>query len=177
MTELLVTAFILGCLSLARRPLARRRNERLRAEAIGDAVPEVIEIVAVVVGSGGTIHEALRVLCTAGPTSIKPSLEALESRLRAGQPLAAALLRWGDDLGSAYRPLVGALLAAERDGAPLSQLLSHLVDEAVAARRIQAETQARSLPVQLLFPIVFCALPAVVIGAVVPLVFVSVDRL
>lgn len=177
MTGLLVAVFILGGLFLARGPLNRRRKERRRVEAIADAVPEVIEMVAVVVDSGGTIHEAVRVLGAAGPTSIRPSLEQLESRLRAGQPLATALLRWGDDLGSSHRPLVGALLAAERDGAPLSQLLGRLADEAVAARRIRTETKARSLPVQLLFPIVFCALPAVLVGAVVPLILVSVDRL
>ena len=177
MTGLLVVACILGCLFLARKPLTRRRNERRRVTAIGDAVPEVIEMVAVVVGSGGTVHEALRVLRAAGPLSIKPSLEALESRMRAGQPLAAALLRWGDDLGATHRPLISALLAAERDGAPLSDLLGRLADEAVAARRFRTEARARSLPVQLLFPVVFCALPAVLVGAVVPLVFVSVDRL
>jgi hypothetical protein len=52
-------------------------------------------------------------------------------------------------------------------------LLTRLGAEARSARRIQAEIRARRLPVQLLFPLVVCSLPALLVGAVLPLLLLS----
>ncbi len=172
-----VSVLLGGLLLVSLRGVRRRRAQARRRQALADSLPEVIETVAVVVGSGGTVHEAIRVLSASAPDGLEPSLGQLNDRLGAGLPLGAALLQWGDDLGLPYRPLVGALLMAVRDGAPLSQLLGRLADEAVAARRLRAERRSRTLSVQLLFPVVLCALPAVLIGAVVPLVIVSLSRI
>lgn len=177
MTALVMTVVGAACCLVFQRRVRDRRAERRKQQAMSNALPEVIETIAVVVGSGGTLHTAFRVLTVSGPSVLEPSIEHLNDRVRAGVPLATAVLEWGDELGVAYRPLVGALLTAERDGAPLSQLLGRLADEAVAARRIRTEERSRALPVQLLFPVVLCALPAVIVGAVIPLILVSVGRL
>ncbi len=153
--------------------LRRRRVSRQRAEGTAD----LIELLTVVLGSGGTVLHALRVAADHGPTSTQPLLRHLQDQVRVGTPLSLALVDCADQLGSSYRATVSALLASERDGAPLSVLLVRLGDEARAARRRQAEARARRLPVQLLFPLVFCSLPAVLIGAVVPLIALSLDRL
>jgi hypothetical protein len=73
--------------------------------------------------------------------------------------------------------MVAALTATIRDGAPTSSLLLRLGDEARAVRRRQNERRARSVPVQMLFPLVCCSLPAVIVGTVLPLVLIGVDRL
>ena len=44
-------------------------------------------------------------------------------------------------------------------------------------RRRRAEEAARRLPVQLLFPLVLCVLPAFVLLAVVPLLLAAVPQL
>lgn len=177
MAGLSIGVLVTTVLLVSYRRARRRRSEARQRQALADALPEVIETVAVVVGSGGTVHEAIRVLTVSGPDPLEPGLGRLNDRLSVGVPLGAALLRWGDELGSPYRPLIGALLMAVRDGAPLSQLLSRLADEAMAASRLRAERRSKTLPVQLLFPVVLCALPAVLVGAVAPLVIVSLKSI
>ena len=82
----------------------------------------------------------------------------------------------GDDLGPASRPAIQALVAADRDGAPLGSVLQTLATEARTARRLALEASARALPVRLVFPLVACSLPAVLVGAVLPLLAVVAGR-
>ncbi len=160
---------------------ARRASPRVRLGRRGDdnalhAVP-TIDLVTVVLGSGGTVGEALRVVARDGPPAIRSEVAALVERARRGQPMVDVLLVLPETMGEAYRPLSDALLSAERDGAPVGTLLVRLADEARHLRRRRTEAEARRLPVRLLFPLVACALPAVVIGAVLPLALVSFQRL
>ena len=81
----------------------------------------------------------------------------------------------GDDRGQAavelalVLPLVAALLASERYGAPLLDGLARLAAELRSDRRRRAEEAARRVPVKLLFPLVFCTLPAFALLTVAPL--------
>ena len=84
--------------------------------------------------------------------------------------------RWSDALeaaagrlGPLARPLLAALVASERYGAPLADALVVLAAEARADRRRRAEEAARRVPVQLLFPLVLCVLPAFVLLTLAPL--------
>ena len=73
----------------------------------------------------------------------------------------------------AVRPLVDALVAAERYGAPLAAALDRVADDARTTRRRQREEAARRVPVKLLFPLVFCTLPAFALLTVVPVLLRS----
>jgi tight adherence protein C len=66
------------------------------------------------------------------------------------------------------RTLVDALLASERYGAPVGDALGRLAIEERAALRRRAEARARTVPVRLLFPLVFLVLPAFALLSVVP---------
>ena len=68
------------------------------------------------------------------------------------------------------RPLVAALVASERYGAPLSSGLERLAVDVRRERRHRAEEAARRIPVKLLFPLVGCTLPAFALLTVAPLV-------
>ncbi len=68
-------------------------------------------------------------------------------------------------------------LVIQGDGDPLVPVLDRLSVEARMVRRRQAEEAARRLPVQLLFPLVLCVLPAFVLLAVVPLLLAAVPQL
>ena len=152
------------------------RARRTKAQLVA-TTPEVIDLLSVALGSGGTVLQALRLIEARGPQPIQPPVVRFHDRLQAGTPFSLALTELADDLGPSYRGTIAALAGAERDGAPISLLLARLGDEARATRRRLAEAQARRLPVQLLFPLVICSLPAVLVGAVVPLVVLSIDRL
>ena len=71
--------------------------------------------------------------------------------------------------GEAPRPLVAALVASDRYGAPLADNLARLADEVRRDRRRRAEEAARRVPVKLLFPLVTCVLPAFALLTVAPL--------
>ena len=73
-------------------------------------------------------------------------------------------------LGEPVRPLSSALIASERYGVPLTASLERLADEVRRDRRRHAEAAARRVPVKLLFPLVFCSLPALALLSVAPLI-------
>jgi len=155
----------------------RRRSLRCRADGLVAELPEAIELLFLAVGSGLTVRLALLAV---GPrlngetgTAFADACHALET----GERTADAIERLSIRLGDGGRPLVFALLDAERYGAPLGPALERLADDARAHRRRQAEERARRVPVKLLFPLVFCVLPAFVVLTVVPILFSTVDRL
>ena len=145
--------------------------------AIGAALPEVIDLLAVVFGAGGTAARALETLARQGPVAIRGGVDVGLNQRRAGASLTRSLDAVVVELGDAYRAPIRVLVATERDGAPVATLLERLADEGRVARQQHAEARARRLPVLLLGPLVGCFLPAVVIGTVIPLVMVSIGRL
>lgn len=147
---------------------ARRRAGDAR-RAVVLALPDVVDLLLVAARAGLTVPLAV---------------DAVATRLGPRDPFAAGLgevrrqvglgVRWGDALGALHalgepvRALVAVLTAAERDGAPLGAPLAAVVEDARLARRRAAEQEARRLPVQLLFPLVTCILPAFGLLTVVP---------
>ncbi len=177
-----MTAVIVGALSLglvAVSLLARRRRQAAKAQlaARESALAFTIDLMTVVLGSGGTIRDAVATVAREGPVPVRAGFQQVLDRSISGSLLVDALASASEPLGPAYHPLIGALAASERDGAPLSSLLQRLADEADQARRWQSEAQLRRLPVRLLVPLVLCQLPAVVLGAVVPLAIVALRQL
>lgn len=154
-----------------------RRAERRRLAALASDLPDVVDLLVLAVGAGLTVHLAVvRVTARAsGPLAEELRLTLREVAL--GRRLADAL----DDLprraGEAVRPLVAALVASERYGAPLVTGLERLSDEVRRDRRRRAEEAARKVPVKLLFPLVTCTLPAFGLLTVAPLVASAVRSL
>jgi tight adherence protein C len=68
------------------------------------------------------------------------------------------------------------LVASDRLGAPAGPALTRLARELRADLRRQAETRARTLPVKLLFPLVFLVLPAFGLLTVVPALLQALAR-
>lgn len=154
-----------------------RRKVRARRVEIDDALSEVADLLLVVLGAGASVSQSIEWLAERGPDVTRPAFDAVIERTDRGRSLVVALSELVDDLSPAYWPLVTALTAAVRDGSPMSALLLRLGDEGRAARRRSNDRAARALPVQMLFPLVCCSLPAVLVGAVVPLVLVALGRL
>lgn len=171
-----LAAVVVGGACWGRPVLRDRRAARARSRAVLDGVVDVIDLVRLAVAAGLTVPLAVE--------AVAP---------RAGGPVGAALaevrrhvglgVRWSEalevllELGEAARPLAAILIAAERDGAPLAGPLEQAGRDARLARRRAAETDARRLPVQLLFPLVLCTLPAFGLLTVVPLVVGTVSSL
>lgn len=175
MIVLLIVAGAVGYVAWPR--WSTKRRSRIRRAEIDDALPEVADLLLVVLGAGASVSQSIEWLVERGPGATRPAFEAVVERTENGRSLVSAMSGLVDDLSPAYWPMVTALTAAVRDGAPTSTLLLRLGDEARSARRRSNDRAARALPVQMLFPLVCCSLPAVLVGAVLPLVLVAFGRL
>jgi Flp pilus assembly protein TadB len=156
---------------------SRRAATRRARNALIEALPDALDLCAVVLGAGGTIPDAVAALADHGPLPARSAAAAARRRTTAGLRLDDALRLLRDDLGPVFQPLTGVLLLANQQGGAVGVLLARLASEASGSRRRLGELRARRLPVALLGPLILCSLPAVLIGAVVPLVLVALSAI
>jgi len=129
--------------------------------------PLALDLVTMAGRAGCTPRLALGVGARWGPPDVATALARVERRCALGASLADAL----DELGTempALRGLADALAVAERSGAPVGDLLGRVADDLRVDLRRRADAHARRVPVRLLFPLVFLALPAFGLLTVVP---------
>jgi tight adherence protein C len=151
-------------------PLVRARRARRRHEAaVRRSLPEVADLFVVAVGAGLTVHLAVAAVARRASGPVADALRRVVDEVVLGRRLADALADVPDRVGESTRPLVAALVAAERYGGPLLDRLARLAEEARADGRRRAEEAARRVPVTLLFPLVFCTLPAFALLTVAPM--------
>lgn len=150
--------------------LSERRQERRRLEALAADVPDVVDLLALAVGAGLTVRLALQRVAVRAPGPLGRELARVCAEAGSGRRLADALEDLPARAGEAVRPLVSALVGAERYGAPIGATLDRLASDVRRDRRRHAEEAARKVPVKLLFPLVTCTLPAFALLTVAPLV-------
>ena len=158
--------------------VARRRSRRRRrVMQIERHLPEVIDLLGLMVGAG---RPTVTALADIGPRVSEPfrsELLAVVRRTAAGEPFVDSVRRLRESLGSSVSSVVYAVTAAEIDGTPLRPALQRAADEAHRRRRVRAQEAARRVPVLMLFPLVFCVLPAFCLLTVVPLLLTTVSDL
>ncbi len=158
--------------------VAAMRRSHDRSAALDEA-PEVIDLIRLGVASGLNVRLALEAVVRHHRGRIVAELQAVLDRAERGDRLADALDGLGDShlAAEGVRPLIDALVATERYGAPLVASLDRVAADARTARRRRREEAARRVPVKLLFPLVFCTLPAFALLTVVPVVLRSLPSL
>lgn len=154
-------------------PSTRRGQRRSRDQGLG----LVIELVSMVLAAGGTVRDAVRYVASVGPDPDRQTFAKALVRADHGELLADALPGISDELGSSYRSLVATLVLSEEGGAAIALTLSQLSDEADAARHRQLDLRVKRVSVTLLVPLLLCALPALIVGAIVPLIIVALGHL
>jgi len=151
---------------------ARSRRIQAQSQAVA-ALPEALELCNVVLGAGGTLFDCLRALGLHGPEPVRSAARESIDIARHGARLDAALQLLRERLGLGFQPLTGALLLAWQQGGSVGLMLNRLTTEANQGRRRLGDLRARRLPVLLLGPLILFALPAVIIGAIVPIIIVA----
>ncbi len=141
------------------------------------ALPEVIDLIILGVGSGLTSRHALKMSVPWLQEPFSSALSEVIRRSDGGEPFAVALEVATVELGPTVRPLINTLIASETDGAALLPALLRVSDEARRRRRVEAENRARRVPVSMLFPLVLCILPAFALLTVVPLLIGTLTEL
>ncbi len=154
-----------------------KRCRRRRVAALAADLPDVVDLLVLAVGAGLTVPLAVRSVARRAPGPLGAELARACDEVALGRRLGDALEDIPARAGEATRPLVAALLASERYGAPLGAGLERLAHEVRADRRRRAEEAARKIPVKLLFPLVSCTLPAFGLLTVAPLIASAVRSL
>jgi tight adherence protein C len=154
-----------------------RGADAARTRAIEQQLADVVDLLRLAATGGATVRTALAGVARHLDGPVADAFAALSARVDAGSPLVDELDHLRPVLGPAGDALVSLLRAATLDGAPLAPALDRLATELRDERRRRAETRARQLPVRLLFPLVCCALPALVLLAVVPLLVATLRTL
>jgi tight adherence protein C len=144
-----------------------RRHNRQVAVDIQNELAIVIDLLAVSVSAGCTPYLAVAVASDWAPPGLSARLRRVRRECDLGAGFAEALGHMVHE-APPLSGLVDALLASDRFGAPVGDALGRLALEERAALRRRAETRARTVPVRLLFPLVFLVLPAFGLLTVVP---------
>jgi pilus assembly protein TadC len=139
-----------------------------------DAVALTADLLTMAVAAGLTPYLAIGVALRYGNGPVAECLWRVRSAADEGLGLAEALE------AEAVRspelaPLLALLAGSERSGAPVAAGLARLAGQTRAQARRRAMTRARTVPVRLLFPLVFLVLPAFLLLTVAPVVLASLS--
>lgn len=161
---LVVIAYLVPDMVVGRR--ARQRQDAIRTQLSG-----TLDQISISVEAGLGFEAALARVGQTGTGPLAEELLRTLQDIRLGVPRRGAMERLVertdvDDLGR----FVHAMRQAEGYGIPIAQVLRVQAAELRDKRRQHAEEQAMKLSVKLVFPVIFCILPAlflVVLGPVV----------
>lgn len=154
-----------------------RRAERRRRKDRDAAVPDLVDLFALAASAGLPVASALPVVAERAPPPVRAPMLAAVGRMSRGGSSADAIDQLRATLGPLAGPLLDAIDAAQRTGAPLRPTLAAVAVAAHEQRARAAEEAARRLPVTLLFPLACCTLPAAVLLALVPVLVASLGSL
>jgi tight adherence protein C len=154
------------------------RRTRARREQIDYEMPELIDLLVVILEAGIAFTGALRMASErlGGPLGDELRLTVQEQAL--GLSTMDALQHW---LARCETPAVGsfvrAMLQGERLGVSVGQVLRNLAVEMRLRRRQAAEERAHKAGVKILFPLAFLIFPAMFVIMLAPAVYRIVHTL
>ena len=154
------------------------RASRAAAAEARHALPFALDRLSTCLLAGMSVERALRVITpsTQGPlgAALADGLAALDVGMTRAQAYQRIAERAGVD---EVRSLMGALVRAERFGTSLADTLVAQARELRSRARAAAEAEARTAPVKLIFPLVFCFLPAFVLLTIAPIAISAIRTL
>jgi tight adherence protein C len=155
------------------------RRIHLRRKQIQNGLPDALDLLIVSIEAGLALDQAI-LKCSEELALPYPALahelQMVNIETRAGKPRLEAFKNFAqrtqvDDV----RALVAMLIQTDRFGTSVAQALRAHAEEARIKRRQRAEEKAAKLSVKLIFPLVFCLLPAFFVVAVGPAIIKFVE--
>jgi tight adherence protein C len=140
------------------------RTERMRRE-----LPDAIDLLTISVEAGLAFDAALAQVArnTAGPLGQEFFRVLQEMQIGTGRTDALRALSERTDIDE-LRIFVAAMVQAEDFGIPIANVLRVQSKEMRTKRSQRAEEQAQKVPVKILFPLIFCIMPALFIVVLGP---------
>jgi len=160
---------------IGRRPTGKEGRRAVAPRGWEDGVALTADLLAVAVAAGLTPYLALQLAARFGPEPVAGRLGAVLAAVVDGVRLADALDAEAART-AALAPLLALLAISERSGAAVGAALGRLAASTRAQARRRAMARARTVPVRLLFPLVFLVLPAFLLLTVAPVVLASLTQ-
>ncbi len=163
---LVITLFIAGWVmpDVVLRRRADARQKRVRIE-----LPDLMDQIMINVEAGQSFDAAVTRVSARGVGPASEEFRRVMQDIQLGMSRHEALnLLLGRTDVPELRETVQALSQAERYGVPLGRVLRVQADELRERRRQRAEEQAMKVPVKILFPLMVCILPALMVVIVGP---------
>lgn len=140
-----------------------------RKDAIRKSLPDTMDLLTISVEAGLGLDAALAQVArnSSGPLAFEVARMLHEMQM--GVSRADAFRRLGDRTGvDELRSFVLAMIQAEVFGISISKVLRSQAKQHRVKRRQRAEHKAMQVPVKILFPLIFCILPALFIVVMGP---------
>jgi tight adherence protein C len=154
------------------------RATRSAAADARRALPFALDRLSTCLLAGMSVEKALRVITPSTPGQLGAALADGLAALDVGMTRAQSYARIAERAGiDEMRSLMGALQRAERFGTSLADTLVAQARELRSRARAAAEAEARTAPIKLIFPLVFCFLPAFVLLTIAPIAISAIRTL
>jgi len=155
-----------------------RRKRRIRE--VEQDLPITLDLLATLAEAGFGFDSALDRFLETQPLrrALAEDLQLFQIDMLAGRPRVEALRRLMQRVDVAWFSIfVSAVIHAEQVGASLAQTLRVQADDLRMRRRERALALAMGVPVKLLFPLIVCFLPGIMVAALGPVIFQIVQVL
>jgi len=155
-----------------------QRKARKRLETIDRRLPDLIDLLTVMIEAGLSFNSALRMAADQFHPPLSDELRLTLQEQTMGLSIDEALGNMAQRADTpAMKAFVRAMAQGERMGISTGQIMRALAHEMRQRRRSQAEERAQKAPVLMLFPLVFLIFPAMFIVLMTPAVINLVHSL
>jgi tight adherence protein C len=148
-----------------------RRARRRRVAQVERDLPVTLELLATLAEAGLGFDAALDRILTSQPSHrvLVQEFRTFQAEVLAGRPRVDCLRRITRRLDvTAVTILISALVQAEQIGSGVAEVLRSQADDLRQRRRERAIEFSMALPVKLLFPLVICFLPGILLFTLGP---------
>jgi tight adherence protein C len=148
-----------------------QRQARKRVDTIDRGLPDLIDLLCVMIEAGLSFPSALRMASEQFGPPLSDELRLTLQEQTMGLSVDEALSHMADRADTpAMKAFVRAMAQGEKMGISTGQIMRNLAHEMRARRRARAEEKAQKTPVLMLFPLVFLIFPAMFIILMTPAV-------
>jgi tight adherence protein C len=155
-----------------------QRRARLRIDTIDRALPDLIDLMCVMIEAGLSFPAAMRLAADQFGPPLTDELRLTLQEQTMGLSISEALTHMADRADTpAVRAFVRAMSQGDRMGISMGQIMRTLSHEMRSRRRSSAEERAQKTPILMLFPLVFLIFPSLFIVLMTPAVINLVHNL
>lgn len=155
-----------------------QRKARKRIETLDRALPDLIDLLCVMIEAGLSFPQALRLAADQFEPPLSDELRLTLQEQTMGLAMAEALSHLAERADTpAIKSFVRSMSQGERMGISMGQIMRNLAHEMRNKRRSDAEERAQKTPVLMLFPLVFLIFPAIFLVMMTPAVIGLVHNL